>query len=234
MKTICKTAVYTTFLLLLVSMQALTPVMAAENDSIDFSCMKEQVRPIIQVTDRYQEFDVIVRNQCPGNAYWSMCIERLDPWTQKILENHTPTGYTEAEKRGRVNLQMKATHNAEIDVSRAQEFYVAIAYGIEKPQKAQCVARACEAKKTDLRTAVRKNTSAWHSALKALDAKILSECPDHGWNTPDTQACRDALAEAQKENLAMFEQKDQELREQMAAIDPETCMVYGGNILKLK
>ena len=47
MKTDCKTASYTTFLItLLVSL----PVTASASE-VDFSCVKEQVRSIIQVTD---------------------------------------------------------------------------------------------------------------------------------------------------------------------------------------
>ena len=105
MKTDCKTASYTTFLItLLVSL----PVTASASE-VDFSCVKEQVRSIIQVTDAQQEFDVVMRNECPGALYWSTCIERMDPWTHPVIETHTPSGYVEAEKRARVNLQMKAT-----------------------------------------------------------------------------------------------------------------------------
>lgn len=230
MKSIWKTAGYTVFLSLLVSAQA----WAAESAGVDFSCMKEQVRPIIQVTDQHREFDVVVRNHCPGSVYWSMCIERMDPWTHKILESHSPAGHVEVDKRSRVNLQMKATPNAYGDLNRAQEFYLNVAYSIKGPARANCVARTCEAKKTVLRAESAKNAAAWRKAWTAVEAKMTADCPDHGWNTSDTEACRKAISDAAAEDLAEYEEKDNALREQLSAIDPETCAVYGGQVLELK
>ena len=72
-----------------------------QGESVDFSCMKVQVRPIIQVTDRHKEYDIVVRNKCPGGVYWSMCIERMDPWTHKVVEPHYPAGAVQAGKKAR-------------------------------------------------------------------------------------------------------------------------------------
>ena len=230
MKNIYKTAGYAFFL----SSFIWTSAVQAETAEPDLSCMKEMVRPIIQVTDRHQEFDVVIRNQCPGAVYWAMCIDRMNPWTHKVLENHTPTGYVEAEKKSRVNMQMKATPNASGDENRAQAFYVNVSYSIEKPTSAACVASQCEAKKTGLRAAVEENRRAWRKAWQAVEAKAVADCPDNGWNSADLESCRQGVFDAAAEDLSVYSEADESLAQQLAAIDPETCTVYGGNVLVLK
>lgn len=230
MKNIYKTVGYTFFLSSLVC----TSAVQAESAEIDLSCMKEMVRPIIQVTDRHQEFDVVIRNQCPGAVYWAMCIERMNPWTLKVLENHTPTGYVQAEKKSRVNLQMKATPNTSGEENRAQAFYVNVSYSIEKPTIAACVASQCEAKKTGLRSELDKNRRAWRKAWAAVQAKADATCPDNGWNSADLESCRQGVLDAAAEELAVYNEVDESLEQQLAAIDPETCTVHGGNVLELR
>ena len=196
---------------------------------VDFSCMKERVRGIIQVTDRYKEYDIIMRNQCPGAVYWSMCIERLDPWTHGTLETHNPTGLIEAEKKARVNVQMKKTPNAATNLARFQEFYVNIDYAINPPVKAKCVAKQCEAKKRNLRAKLSANESAWQQADKALADRIGQACPDTGWENAK-EDCEAKIQEASQEEMDAFVQKDEALKQQMADIDPELCEIHGGGI----
>jgi hypothetical protein len=229
MKNSYKTAVYLTFFLLFLA----APMAAAEEPETGFSCMKEQVRPIIRVTDEHQEYDVVVRNQCPGSVYWAMCIERLDPWRFNVLETHQPVGFVEAEKRSRVNLHMKATPGPAGEVDRAQAFYMSVAYSINGPATATCVAKSCEAKKKDLRAAVLKNESAWRQARMALQQKAETECPDNGWNQSDTETCRQAIYDAAAEKMAAYEAGNEDLKEKLAAIDPDTCTVFGGDSLEL-
>lgn len=230
MKNGYKTAGYITFFSLCLSAQAI----AAETPETGFSCMKEQVRPIIRVTDEHQEYDVVLRNQCPGAVYWSTCIERLDPWTFDVLETHQPVGYVEAEKRSRVNLHMKATQGPAGAPPRAQAFYVNVAYSINGPATASCVARSCEAKKKDLRASVARNDAAWWKAMNALQARAEAECPDNGWNRLDAETCRQGIFDAAAEEMANFESVDTELKEQLSAIDPDNCSVYGGDSLELE
>lgn len=225
-----KPAGYAKVLALLV---ALFPVQSMSAE-VNFACMKEQVRPIIQVTDQHREYDVVIRNQCPGAAYWSVCIERMDPWTHEVVETHTPSGYVEAEKRARVNLQMKATPSPYNETVRAQAFYVSHAYAINEPTRASCVASQCESKKKDLRDQAAQNSRAWSRAKEELAATLEAECPDDGWSRSDADTCRKNLQEGAAEQMAAFAATDEKLAEQLAAIDPETCTVYGGDILELK
>ena len=229
MKIIHKTARYFVFPTLLLAAGALF----AEDADVSFSCMKQQVRPIILVTDRYQEFDVVVRNWCPGAVYWAMCIERLDPWTFEILENHVPTGYVDVDKRNRVNLQMKAVPEADGDVKKAQAFYVNVAFSIEGPTTAECVARGCESRKKELRAEQARNNRAWKKARKALDARAAKQCPDNGWNTEETRNCRQAVINDAAEEMLVFEETDEALRERMEALSPGNCAVHGGNVIEL-
>lgn len=230
MKMICKTVGYTFFLSSLIC----TSPVRAESTEIDFSCMREMVRTIIQVTDRHQEFDIVIRNQCPGAVYWSMCIERMDPWTHKVIENHFPAGYVEAEKKSRVNLQMKATPNATGDQKRSQAFYVNLSYSIEEPSNASCVASQCEAKKTGLRSEVKKNRKAWRKAWQTVQANADAVCPDDGWNSVNLESCRQDVEDAAAEELMVYSETDKSLEQQLAEIDPETCTVYGGNMLEFR
>lgn len=229
MKNSYKTAVYLTFFLLFLAPHAAV----AETPEGGFSCMKEQVRPIIRVTDEHQEYDIVMRNQCPGAVYWAVCIERLDPWTFDVLETHQPVGYVEAEKRSRVNMHMKATPGPAGEVDRAQAFYMNVAYSINGPATATCVARQCEVRKKDLRASVASNESAWRKARASLQQKAETECPDNGWNRSDTDTCRQAIYDAAAEKMAGYEAKNADLKEKLAAIDPDTCTVYGGDSLEL-
>ena len=227
MKTDVKTAGYITFLTtLLVGLPA-----AAVAEAVDFSCMKEEVRPIIQVTDAHQEFDVRMSNQCPGAVYWATCIERMDPWTYEILETHTPSGYVEADKRARVNLHLKNTPPAGGGLAdgRIQAVYVNYAYAIDGPPRASCVARGCEARKRDLRAKVTANDKAWLQARKRLAERVEAECPASGWGNDDVDSCRERVRTAGEEEMQVFADTDAALQAKLAAIDPENCTVHGGH-----
>ena len=230
MKTTYKTATCTLLLSLLVSVHAY----AADPEEDTFACMREMVRPIIQVTDQHQEFDLVIRNECPGDAYWSMCIDRMDPWSHRVIESLTPSGYVKAGARTRVNLQMKAVPDADGDVVRAQEFYFAVAYGINNPTQAACVASRCEPQKQTLRAELRDNEQAWRRYRRSVEARQLAECPEHGWNSDDVSSCRNRIAESAGEEMAEFRKVDESLRARLGAIDPETCTVYGGSVLELE
>jgi hypothetical protein len=219
---------------LLLSLLAPAQSVAADTGDDTFACMKEQVRPIIQVTDQHQEFDLVIRNECPGDVYWAMCIDRLDPWTHRVIESLAPAGYVKAGARTRVNLQMKAVPDADGDVVRAQEFYYAAAYAINSPTRATCVANRCEPQKQALRADLRENETAWRRYRRSVEARQAAECPEHGWNTDDVSDCRNAIAESAAPELAEFQKVDESLRARMGAIDPETCTVYGGNVLELE
>ena len=224
MKNTAKTAGYTTFLTALLFS---FPVLSSASE-VDFSCMKEQVRTIIQVTDQHQEFDVVVRNECPGDVYWAMCIERLDPWTHKILETHNPTGYVQEGKKARVNLHMKNTPKGSLATGRIQEFYANIAYGVKGREMPSCNASACEAKKRDLRAMVSTNDAAWAKAENQLQARIAAECPDDGWGSEEVEGCSKNIRDANAEAMAVYSSKNEDLQARLQAVDPENCTVYGG------
>ena len=225
MKFSAKTASYTVFL---TAALFTLPHLAAAQD-VDFSGRKEQVRDIIQVTDQHQEFAVVVRNECPGDVYWAMCIERLDPWTHEIIETHNPTGYVQEGKKARVNLHMKNTPRGSLASGRIQEFYANIAYGIKARKMPSCNARACEAKKSELRAQVSANDAAWSKAAMALEARIAAECPDNGWGE-DLDVCQQKIRDANAEAMAVYVEKDRDLQARMQAIDPDNCTVYGGGV----
>jgi len=227
MKTDVKTARYTTFLIaLLVTLPAF-----AADEAVDFSCMEESVRSIIQVTDAHQEYDVRILNRCPGAVYWAMCIERMDPWTHQVIETHTPSGYVEKDKRARVNLHLKNTPPAggELADGRIQGVYVSYAYAIDSAPRAACVASGCEVKKRELRAKVAANDRDWAQARQKLAARIESECPASGWGNTDNDACRERVRTEGQAALQLFVDTDAALQDQLAAIDPATCTVYGGH-----
>ena len=83
------------------------PVTLLQAEEVDFSCMSYIVKGKTQVSENYKEYDIAVHNRCPGAVYWSMCIERMDPWTNEVQVGLTPSGKIEKQKKTRVNLQMK-------------------------------------------------------------------------------------------------------------------------------
>lgn len=206
----------------------------AQDGNVDFSCMKVQVRPIIQVTDRHREYDVVVRNKCPGDVYWSMCIERMDPWTHKVVEPHYPAGAVQAGGKARVNLQMKNTPNKAGDQARFQEFYVNTGYALQPPAEATCVAKACEAKKADVRQRIQANDNAWQKSRAALEARVEKECPDDGWNGQATEDCHDRVRSSANKEMEAFAETDAMLQSEMAAIDPDLCTLHGGDPVEME
>jgi len=199
-------------------------------EEVDFSCVKLDVRGKRQVTDRYKEYDVQIRNQCPGAVYWSMCIERMDPWSNAIVETHTPTGRVERDKKARVNLQMKRGPEERFR-NRFQEFYVSAGYAINSAATAQCNAGKCESRKSSLRAQARANEQAWQNAEDTLAKRLAAECPESSWGGTDQDECEAAINEASQPGLELLEQIDVELRKKLVEFDPVQCQVHGGDIV---
>jgi hypothetical protein len=222
-----KTGITAAFVVLL-SFAPITTVQAAD---IDFSCMSHKVWPKSHLSNRYRGFDVVLQNNCPGPVYWSMCIERINAESSSVWETLKPSGYVEAEKKARVNLQTKKNKGKTTFRQRYEEFYVNIGYSIESAASVECVANACEASKRDLRKAIQSNEMDWEKAERALQSKIASECPDTGWDTATRQECELQVRSDSAEQIGQFSDRDAELREQMAAIDPDRCTVYSGALV---
>ena len=204
-----------------------SPTLAVEPSEVDFSCMKHFVRAKTLTTDRFKEYDVVLHNQCPGAVYWSMCIERINPWTRAIVESHTPTGYLEPEKKSRVNVQMKRGPDDQFR-NRFQEFYVNVGFAIDTAAKSPCGARQCETHNGPAVKNIRANESAWKKAKETLAATLKSECPDSGWDKSQRENCEEEIREASQETMDTFERIDKELRQQLAEIEPENCRLHGG------
>jgi hypothetical protein len=217
------------FIVSLFSICLLGPVTPLLAEDIDFSCMKHRVRDKTQVSKSYREFDVLLENQCPGTAYWSMCIERMNPWTMVTLETLTPSGQIEKEKKTRVNLRMKNLVDEANSRQTYEEFYLNIDFAINTAVKADCVASDCESKKRELRAEVKANEKALQKAHKDLTAQIASKCPDSGWGGTEQANCEAGIREAGQATLEQLEQQRKEIDENLAAVEPEKCQVYGGS-----
>jgi hypothetical protein len=215
----------------LVVLLSFSSVNSANAEEIDFSCMSYKVWPKSHLSHQYREFDIVLQNSCPGPVYWSMCIERIDPDNNKVWETLKPGGYVQAGKKARVNIQAEEDDNTARFMRRFEEFYVNLGYAVDSAATAGCFASQCEAKKTDLRAAIRANENAWEKAEKALSARIANECPNSGWETAQRDQCAVDLRESSKEEIGVFSTKDAELRAQMAAIDPDRCKVWSGELV---
>jgi len=205
-----------------------TSAIAAE---IDFSCMSYKVWPKSHLSNRFREYDVVLQNRCPGPVYWSMCIERIDSDSNTVWETLKPSGYVEQEKKARVNLQTKKNDGPKTFRKRYEEFYVNIAYAVDSAATAECFASQCESKKADLRSAIKANENAWEKAEMALTARIEDECPDSSWDTAAHQECAVQLRDSSNEQVEAFAARDAELREDMAAIDPDHCTAWSGELV---
>ena len=216
------------FFVSLFSICLLGPVTPSMAEDIDFSCMKHRVRDKTQVSKSYREFDVLLENKCPGTAYWSMCIERMNPWTIEKLETLTPSGLIDKDKKTRVNLRMKNLFDEANSREAYEEFYLNIDFAINTAVEADCVASDCESKKRELRAEVRGNEKALQKANKDLTAQIAAKCPDSGWGGTEQVNCEAAVRQAGQATLEQLEQQRKEIDENLAAVEPEKCQVYGG------
>lgn len=208
----------------------LLPAFSAYAEDVDFSCMSYRVWGKSHMSDQYKSYDIVVQNQCPGDVYWAMCIERMDPDTHKVVETHKPTGYVQEGKKARVNLNMRKHPDPDRFRNRFQEFYVDIGYAIDGAATPACMAAQCESRKTDLRKKISAHEKAWEKAERALAAQIKEACPDTGWDTVASKECEENLRAASQEEMEQFAAHDLELREQIAAIDPDMCQVHSGDL----
>jgi hypothetical protein len=214
----------------LLAVIALFTAPASRAADVDFSCMSLDVRGKPQVTDRYKEYDLVLQNQCPGAVYWNMCIERLDPWSQEILETLNPSGRLEAGKRTRVNLQIKPGSEEMEFHKRFQELYANAGYALEPPARAECVARSCEASKKDLRQQIQRNAKAWEAAEHELSEALVEQCPKTGWEQ-SAEGCEKQVRAAHQDRIESLAQKDAELRAQLKNIQPDRCTVHAGGLV---
>lgn len=202
-------------------------VLSLQAEEIDFSCLEETVLNKAQVSQSYQEFDIILKNHCPGTVQWAMCIERMNPFTNKILETLTPSGQILVDKKFRVNLQMKKqAHESE---EAFQEFYVNFAFNVNARAMVHCVATLCESKKQSLRSKQRANNKSRQTAMKALNSQLAKDCPKTGWDTGKETECEAGVRAENKSKIQQYAINDAAIREELAAIDPEQCVVYSGD-----
>jgi hypothetical protein len=206
------------------------PFSAVQAAEIDFSCMQYKVWGKSHVSDRYRDFDVVLESGCPGPASWAMCIERVDPWTNKVVETHNPTGVIQPEKKSRVNLHLKRGPDKDVFRNRFQSFYVSLGYSVKGLATAQCYARQCEEKKRGLRAKVTENEKAWEKTANRINALITAECPDSAWDESTQEECEREIREARMVEVDLFLENDLMLREQLATVDPEHCQIWSGEL----
>jgi hypothetical protein len=214
----------------LVVLLSFIPFRAIQAAEVDFSCMSYKVWPKNHLSHRYRAFDIVLQNHCPGPVYWAMCIERVSEQKHSVWETLKPAGYVEAEKKARVNLQTEENPGKSTFRQRYEEFYVNIAYSVDSAANADCFATKCEAQKSDLRAAIDANEATWERAENALQVKIEAECPDSGWDMETRQKCAVEMRESGANDVKQFALKDAELRESMAAIDPDRCASWSGDL----
>jgi hypothetical protein len=216
------------FLASLIVIGVSIPVMPPQAEEVDYSCMRRSVVGKIQVIEKLKEYDVILENRCPGPVYWSVCIERMDPWTNEILETHALSGQAQADKKSRINMQMEKSMDASQSRHAYQEFYVNFEYAIKPPANGQCVASECEPKKQGLRAEIRTNYKAWQKVINALAAQLSTECSESSWDSSAQDSCEAEIRKTRQPELDLFAQKEKELKGRLAVIDRERCQVYGG------
>jgi hypothetical protein len=215
------------FHLLLISLTALSvlatgPALLAQES--DFSCMKDSVRNKTQVSRNYREYDIVLENQCSEPVYWSMCIERMNPWTNEIKETLTPSARVGSDKKFRINLQMK--RQVEDTREDFEEFYVYLAYDLHSPPSVECVAYSCETKKRALRAKYRENEKALAKIRGSMAGQISKECVRTGWSDQEKQNCQARVSKDFRPSLSELGVIEISLKEQLAAIEPERCRIH--------
>jgi len=208
------------------------PPVAAADPEVDFSCVRQMVRSMPQLSDRYIEYDVVLHNQCPGSAYWSLCIERVDPLSHAVVETHTPAGFIEAGAKSRVNLQLRKGPEAMDFRRRFQELYVGRGFALEPPARAACAAARCEPAKSELRRQIGANLDAWRAAERSLTDRLAQDCPATAWGkTPESEECEARVRAETRAQIQAFEEQDQRLMTEMRAAGGPGCEVYAGDLV---
>lgn len=208
------------------------PSDSALGEEVDFSCMSLKVWDKSHVSDRFSEHDVVLLNECQGPVYWSLCLERVEPWTGKVVETHNPVGYVEAGDKARVNLQLKRGTGHPSFRNRYQEIYVGTGFAIGSHARAACQAARCETQKRALREQVRGNTIEWEKAERALAAQIAEECPTSAWDNSTSEECVARVSAEHQVTLKAYPARERELRDALAAIDPDNCSAWGGGLVR--
>lgn len=204
------------------------PVAAAQE--VDFSCIKQWVRGKAQLSDQYKEYDVILHNRCPGAVYWSLCIERVDPSTHRVIETHTPTGLIDAEAKSRVNLQLRKGPPGMGAWRRFEELYVGAGYALHPPASARCVAAECESYKREWRAQLSAHRKAWQGARDGLQARLQAECPASAWGrTPENEACEAELRRTAQPELDRYAAEEQRLQDKLRSAGGPGCELHAGD-----
>lgn len=194
----------------------------------DFSCMSFDIKPKQQVSERYIEYDISVRNSCPGAVHWAACVQTVDPWSHKIYTPLEPTGMVDKDKRSKINVQMKKVEVPAEDRYQYQKFYVNVAYSLEPGHGAQCMARSCEALKSEIRSEVRANDQKWQGLIRKVENETIEKCPKTNWNAESQEACISSVEESYVNELQAYQSKLKQLETQLENVDPVNCQVYGG------
>jgi hypothetical protein len=210
-------------LLLLGALFLAAPVFAQ-----DFSCMSMDVKSKAQVSAQHMEYDIVFTNDCPGAVYWAACVQTIDPWDYEIGTPLEPRGLVDDGKRAKVNVQMKRTPSPGDGRDAYEWFYVASAYSLEPSVSAQCMARACEAMKSELRKRWAGNDRAWQSALARVEQEAAERCPKTAWDNTEQETCMENVRAEHGEDLAAFETKQQDIQRQLEEIEPVNCVTHGG------
>lgn len=200
----------------------LTPLAFAEE--VDFSCMKESVKTKTQVSHKYREYDIVLENQCSESVYWSMCIERINPWTNKITETLTPSARVEKDKKFRINLQMKIQEEESIE--SYEKFYVSHEYGLISPPMVECMAYQCETRKRELREEMRRNDESLRKVRAAMAEQSKTDCTRLGWSDGEKERCRASVAMEYRPQLSELGVTQISIKERLAAVDPENCQIH--------
>lgn len=216
-----------TLLVFLAVFSATIPVSFIHAEEADFSCMEEQVLAKTQVSKNYREYDIVLRNRCSEPVYWSMCIERMNPWTNEIMETLTPSAWVDRDKKFRINLQMKK--QMEDARESYQEFYVNLVFDLHSPPKVDCVAYPCETKKRGLRSELRSNSKALEKVRSAMKEQISAECVRTGWSRAEKESCQARVSAEYRPELSELGLKENAIQAKLSAIDPEICQIHPGN-----
>ena len=199
---------------------------SANAEETDFTCIEENVLAKTMVSERYREFDVTLKNDCPGPVNWTMCIEKMDPFTHRVTETLTPSGQIARDKKFRINMQMQKLEDQQNKLSGYEEFYVNVVYDIHEGLAPSCVARRCETEKRPVREQIRANLRQWQKAKDATSQKLSTECPKSGWSDSQREKCMSQIQKEAQPTIAEYEKKDRELKRQLAGIEPETCTIH--------
>jgi len=188
----------------------------------DFSCVQQELIQKQQVNQSYLEFDIRISNQCKRPVSWSICVEKINPWTRQIVGTIDPSGTVNPGDSPRINLLMNRQRNPVGPEMEYEKFYFNMAYADSPGTTAACVATECEREKGPLMIQLNEVNADLQKALQQRDQQVEKSC--RGGDVSDS-SCEQKVTQIDKPYRDSLRSKVAEIQAQLDANTEPYCQL---------